>query len=223
MLVPSIASHRGRVRTPSVLPPRPSSVFSGIPPRSFSLSFPFCLSFLILVPSAILIYLSPLFPPNAVLGRVLPSRASSFLPFHPFSLCGYGSTSTRLLRTRRYANVRAYNSSRGGRGRRWSGQDEKEGVVNGIRATARKAKVIEHDLSVGRNFYRRPPPLKVAVTTFAALLGRAHASARIYAHPMCSTRSPDPNDEGLIVNFTVDSIDRAPTPGDFIADPRLAH
>lgn len=68
----------------------------------------------------------------------------------------------------------------------------KEGVVNGVRATAWKAKVIEHDLSVGRNFYRRPPPLKVAVTTFAALPGRAHASARIYAYPMCSMCSLDP-------------------------------
>jgi len=58
-----------------------------------------------------------------------------------------------------------------------------ERVVNGIRATARKAKVIEHDLSVGRNFYRRLPPLKVAVTTFAVLLARAYVSAGIYAHP----------------------------------------
>lgn len=78
----------------------------------------------------------------------------------------------------------------------------KEGIVNGIRATARKAKVIEHDLSVGRNFYRRPPPLKVAVTMFAALLARTHASAGIYAHPYASSR---PDDEGLIVNFAVDS------------------
>lgn len=34
-----------------------------------------------------------------------------------------------------------------------------------MRATAWKAKVIEHDLSVGRHFYRRPSPVKVAVTT----------------------------------------------------------
>lgn len=66
-----------------------------------------------------------------------------------------------------------------------------EGIVNGIRATARKAKVIEHDLSVGRNFYRRPPPLKVAVTTSAALLVRTHASAGIYARPYARRRGID--------------------------------
>lgn len=79
-----------------------------------------------------------------------------------------------------------------------------EGVVNGIRATARKAKVIEHDLSVGRNFYRRPPPLKVAVTTtFAARCPRERVLPRgIYARPYTFFR---PDDEGLIVNFAVDS------------------
>lgn len=77
-----------------------------------------------------------------------------------------------------------------------------EGVVNGILATARKAKVIEHDLSVGRNFYRHPLPLKVAVTTYAALLARTYASAGIYAHPYSFFRL---DDERLIVNFAIDS------------------
>lgn len=66
----------------------------------------------------------------------------------------------------------------------------KEGVVNGIRATAWKAKVIEHDLSVGRNFYRRPPPLKAAVTTF----GVARASARFRACLRASVYSVYPLD-----------------------------
>lgn len=58
--------------------------------------------------------------------------------------------------------------------------------------------MIEHDLSVGRYFYRRLPPLKVAVTTCgslaaAVLLARARTSADIYAHSYPPER--------LIVNF----------------------
>lgn len=157
------------------------------------------------MPSAILIYLNPLLPPSAVLGRVLPAKIlPSFLSVPFLSVRGYGSTSTSssaLEGTR----TRAHIILRGGGG---GGQGRMEGVVNGIRATARKAKVIEHDLSVGRNFYRRPPPLppslKVAVTTtFAARWPRERTLPRgIYARPYTLFR---PDDEGLIVNFAVDS------------------
>lgn len=156
------------------------------------------------MPSAILIYLSPLLPPIAVLGRVLPARIlPSFLSIPFLSVRGYGSTSMSssvLEGTRACAHIilRGGGGEGGGGGR---GKME-EGVVNGIRATAWKAKVIEHDLSVGRNFYRRPPPLKVAVTTFVVLLARVYASAGIYVHPYAFSR---PDDEGLIVNFVVDS------------------
>jgi len=91
-----------------------------------------------------------------------------------------------------------------------------EGIVNGILATAWKAKVIEHDLSVGRNFYRHPLPLKVAVTMFAALLARTYASAGIYAHPYSFFRF---DDEGLIVNFAIDNRPGA----SYIADPSFGH
>lgn len=75
----------------------------------------------------------------------------------------------------------AYNSSRGRRPR-------EERVVSGMRATARKAKVIEHDLSVGRDFYRRSPPPRLrravpslAVSTTRVYLLLTRASAGIYA------------------------------------------
>lgn len=110
------------------------------------------------------------------------SQDSSFLPFHPFShsfsLFAIQLSRDPHLKVYEYGG-HIYDSSRGRR-RQWSGKEDEERAVNGTRATAQKAKVIEHDLSVGRHFYRRPSfPLsssKVAVTTcgsFMVLLARA--------------------------------------------------
>lgn len=121
------------------------------------------------------------------------SRDSSFLPFHPFSLRSLFNF--HEIRTSRYEHG-AHTILRGGGEN--GGQEEgerKEGVVNGTRVTAQKAKVIEHDLSVGRHFYRRPFSLifkgcsyDVRFLRGVARASATHASAGIYAHPYVSDR-----------------------------------
>jgi len=95
MLVPSIASHRGRVRALGILLPQSLVLFS----LSLSLLLFFYLSsrFLILVPSAILIYLASLLPPNVLEGRILLAGIlPSFLSIPSLSV--RYSTFTRSVR-----------------------------------------------------------------------------------------------------------------------------
>lgn len=96
MLVPPIAPHCGRVRTPSVLLPRPLLALR--PSRSLFSSISHLSPDSLILVSAILIYLSPLLPPSAFLGRVFPARILPSFLVHPFlSLSLFASTSTSSI------------------------------------------------------------------------------------------------------------------------------